>query len=666
MTATLATHYDEASETVGLHLAGTIEPLAKGWRLAFTSVVRLTPTPASGVALVERLASYHVVEPDPPSQLAPGDPFTAAALTPGHRPRHANDGPVSGFVIRSDGSTIPLRVAPMTTSAPATPPAARSRSASDGRHTAAPDRSVAPLVPFPRALSVANDNDYADTSRTTLTLRPTSDDRVVTAWNAIVDLERRRVETCALNESGGMPVTAVIDGDFAVGSGDEAYTIDIAAGSVELTAASPAALRHGLITLARWSTVGLPRRASVDDRPTYRWRGLHIDLARRWFEPEVVERLIDEAAWLKLTRLHLHLTDDEAWRLPIDRRPDLAALGGTRGLGLAIPPLLGDGAGPTGRAYTTDEISAWVRRSDDLGVTLVPEVDVPAHAHAALAASPDLRDPDDRSGATSVQFFVDNVLVPGHPATARWLDDVFDAVAELFPSSPWIHIGGDEVPEGAWSGSPVVARFMAAHQLTTTRQVEAAFHRGLVASIAQRTGRRVGAWQEAAESGGFRPDDGYVIGWRTTEASRQLAAEGHDVVVAPGQAYYLDMAVSEDWEAPGASWAGATTLEDVCDFEPDAGWNDVERAHLLGIQACLWTEHVVDATTLDQLMFPRLDAIAERAWTGRIEGGADSLRQRASRRGPSPVGHHRDADEQREQRPSEPGGDSARLDLGTD
>src|SRR5690606_6996293 len=120
--------------------------------------------------------------------------------------------------------------------------------------------------------------------------------------------------------------------------------------------------------------------------------------------------------------LHLHLTDDEGWRLPVASRPELGDAGARRGQGLPLPPMLGGGPEHTGRAYTPGEIAEWVRRADDLGITLVPEVDMPGHMHAALTALPHLRDPDDASGAMSVQFFTDNVLVPGRPATDEFVD----------------------------------------------------------------------------------------------------------------------------------------------------------------------------------------------------------------------------------------------------
>ena len=350
--------------------------------------------------------------------------------------------------------------------------------------------------------------------------------------------------------------------------------------------------------------------------PAHAFRGLHLDLARQWFEPDVVLRVLDAAAERRLTHLHLHLTDDEAWRLPVAQYPALAEHGGTRGHGRRLPPMLGGGASPAGRAYTPAEIGRWVTHAAGLGIVLVPEVDLPAHNHAALTALPELRDPDDTSHARSVQFFTDNVLVPGLATTQRFLTAVVDTLAELFPHSPHLHIGGDEVPAGAWRGSPTVRALQAAHGWESVREIEAHFHRELIALIHARTGRHVGAWQEAAESGGMQPDDGYVVAWRTAADGQALAASGYDVVLAPGDAYYLDMALDARWDTPGMHWAGATSLADVQAFAPGAGWTPSERARLLGVQACLWTELVPDEATLWQRLLPRLDAFAERAWAG--------------------------------------------------
>jgi hexosaminidase len=592
-------------------------PLPEGWRIALTSIVPLQPPPETA-RLVRRVATYHEIEPAAPHSASPS--WHVDGIGVGHRPRHANDGPTAAFVILPDGSTIDADLRPMER-AGGTP----SRTAPSPPSAAVTDAAAAPqvaaLIPMPRDLRVAPNARGVHYGARLADAPPAA----ASAWDAVAELAGRLIESPSLTAAGSLRVSATIS-DTLTG---EAYRIHIAGDEALVRAGGIDGFRRAFVTLAQWAPAGIPTAATVEDAPRWTWRGLHVDLARRWYEPDAVARIIDLAAWRKLDRVHLHLTDDEAWRLPVAEWPELADVGGTRGHGLALPPMLGSGRLPYGRAYTEAEIAAWVRTADALGVVLVPEVDLPAHCHAALTARQDLRDPGDTSGARSVQDFVDNVVVPGLPQTNAFLTAVVDALANSFPTSPWLHIGGDEVPQGAWRGSPVVDAHRRARDLAATRDVEADFHHELVRLIGARTGRRVGAWQEAAQSGGVRPGDGYVVAWTSPDAARELAAAGHDVVVSPGQAYYLDMAPDDDWDTPGMSWAGTVRLEDTCDFEPGGGWTDEQLTHLVGVQACLWSEHVADAATFDRLAFPRLDAIAERAWTGRIDGGPASLRERA-------------------------------------
>ncbi len=327
--------------------------------------------------------------------------------------------------------------------------------------------------------------------------------------------------------------------------------------------------------------------------------------------------MIDVAAWRGFNRLHLHLTDDEAWRVPVDDYPALTEVGAWRGHGMAIPPLLGSGPAPFGGSYTAAQIAGWGTRAAAAGVVIVPEVDLPGHCFAALAAVPELRDPADSSGAVSVQSFVDNVLNPGVAATRPFLEAVAGALADLFPS-PWLHVGGDEVADGAWSRSPAAQAYAAAQGIEGSSAVGAAFMAEIIELVSATTGRRVGVWQEAAESGALRPGEGYVVGWKSGADCRQLAAAGHTVVAAPAEVYYLDMAVDDDWASPGANWAGHSSVADIEAFDPVDGWSPDERARLAGIQACVWTEHVPDRPTLERLLFPRLDAIAATAWQTRF------------------------------------------------
>ena len=611
----LRSAYDDIGRSVSIELAVSIDVVA-GWQLAFTSLQQLTPV--DGARLVEQIGSYHVIEPADRFALAAGERWSVPDCDVSHRARHANDGPASAYLITPDGATHPIDVIAMVG-----PEALDRRSDAPSSADLAHDERPA-LLPYPGHLDIV---DPTPSDRRTARLGADSD-VAVAAWQAIASLAARRGPS-PLTSQASEPADVVVTARLDERLGAETYRLLIDVDGISVAAGDEAGLRHAFVTLAQWLPIGLPTCARVVDRPRYAWRGLHVDLARQWFEPDVVDRLIDDAAWRKLSRLHLHMTDDEAWRIPVDAYPELATIAARRGHGLPLPPMLGSGPEPVGRAYTTDEIARWVRRADELGVVLVPEVDLPGHLHAALTAIPSLRDRDDRSGARSVQYFVDNVLVPGADGSQEFLDQVVDAVASLFPKSPWIHVGGDEVPDGAWRRSPIARRFAADNAITTTNGLEAAIHRDLVEAIRTRTGRAVGAWEEAAHVGGAAAGDGYVIGWRSVAVNRELAALGYDVVVAPGQAYYLDMAVDDAWSTPGMSWAGSTSLADVCAFDPEDGWTSGERARLLGVQACLWAEHVHDEVALRERLFPRLDAVAERAWTGSIVGGPPSLARRS-------------------------------------
>ena len=429
---TLRSSYDDIARRVTLGFDAAVD-LAAGWRLAFTSLPQLTPVDTDSIELVERLASFHLVAMTEPAPSGAGASWEIGECEVSHRARHANDGPVSAYVVTADGSTIDVDVAPMTGPAALTP--ARP-SVHDLEVAAAPDDRPT-LLPYPTHVAITDDTATVATTARLVSFEDGAD----VAWSAVADLAERRGAP-VLTDDGIAAVAARLDARL----GAAAYRMLVDDGAVEVTAGDLDGFLHAFVTLAQWLPSGLPTAARVVDRPRYAWRGVHLDVARQWFEPDVVERLIDDAAWRKLSRVHLHLTDDEAWRLPVAAYPALSEIGGRRGHGLPIPPLLGSGAAPTGRAYTNDEIARWVERADRLGVVLVPEIDLPGHLHAALTAMPELRDPDDTSEAESVQYFEDNVLVPGIAATHRFVDHVVDADPALYPKSPSIQVGCDDVP----------------------------------------------------------------------------------------------------------------------------------------------------------------------------------------------------------------------------
>jgi hexosaminidase len=271
-----------------------------------------------------------------------------------------------------------------------------------------------------------------------------------------------------------------------------------------------------------------------------------------------------------------------------------------------LPPLLGSPAERYGIVYSRTGLGALARRAEELAISLVPEIEVPGHCYAMLQAMPELRDPAD-AGVHR------NVLNPAASKTYEVLESVFGEVARLFPS-PWIHIGADEVPGDAWLASPVARALMQDRGWHGNYQLQSYFLRR-VQEIVHRLGRRTGAWEEAALEGGIDPRDSYLVAWRAAANGVALAAQGYDVVLAPGEAYYLDMAQSEDWWEPGMDWAGTVSPERCYSYDPGGDWPHELKPHLLGIQACRWGEHLHDRSLFDVLTFPRLSAVAESAWT---------------------------------------------------
>ena len=409
---------------------------------------------------------------------------------------------------------------------------------------------------------------------------------------------------------GGLTVRLVSAGQSA-----EAYRIRFAKPAVVVEASGRAGFLYGLITLAQIlrgaracpETFLFPLSGEISDQPAMVWRGTHLDVARQFYTTSEVKRLLMILAWNKLNRFHWHLSDDEAWRVEIDAYPELTEVGAWRGHGLAIPPLLGTGAGRTGGYYTKAAVREVVALAARLGIVVVPEIDVPGHCYALLQAIPALRDPGETGLYYPVQGFPNNCLNPARPETCTILQTILDELIALFPAKIF-HIGADEVPLAAWSGSPAAlerlrtvggAAMAAAHgdrvntrtnthgadaiEGTGAAVLQAEFLHRVQAFLATR-GCITGGWEEAAHGNVIDKARAYLVGWRDMAVSGKLAGEGYDIVVSPGQAYYLDMAQSADWPEPGASWAGWSGPQETYEFDPVAGWSAAQRRHLLGVQ----------------------------------------------------------------------------------
>ncbi|MFJ7900690.1 beta-N-acetylhexosaminidase [Streptomyces sp. NPDC096198] len=373
----------------------------------------------------------------------------------------------------------------------------------------------------------------------------------------------------------------------------------------------------------RWEVPGVV----VEDAPRFRWRGLLLDVARHFTPTDGVLRRLDQMAAHKLNVLHLHLTDDQGWRLEIGRHPALTAVGAWRPrtrFGHRASPLWEEK--PHGGFYTRDDIREIVAYAAARHITVVPEIELPGHSQAAIAAYPGLGNTDAVDTA-SLRVWDDwgispHVLAPTE-ATLRFYEEVFEEVLELFPS-PFIHIGGDECPREQWRRSPAAQARLRELGLSGEDALQTWFVRHFDGWLAAR-GRRLVGWDEILEDGSGGPGgatalDGLTGGavvssWRGRAGGVAAARAGHDVVMCPEQQVYLDHRQHPGPHEP-VPIGQVRTLEDVYRFEPvPPGLTEEQARHVLGAQAQVWTEVMEDQARVDYQLFPRLAAFAETVWS---------------------------------------------------
>ena len=233
---------------------------------------------------------------------------------------------------------------------------------------------------------------------------------------------------------------------------------------------------------------------------------------------------------------------------------------------------------------------------------------------ATLFSLPELVDGQEAPDSyRSVQGYPNNALNPAVEFTYEFLGKVFDEMVTLFPGE-YLHIGGDEVAHGSWLSSPLCKALMEREKLAGTAELQSYFLKRIKAMLSER-GKKLVGWNEVSHGGGVDRDGTLLMAWEKSEVGIELAQEGYDVVMTPGQAYYLDMAQAEAWAEPGASWAGYAPPEHTYAYEAEGELPEVLREKMRGIQACIWTENFLSRAYFNRLVFPRLPAIAEAAWT---------------------------------------------------
>jgi len=369
----------------------------------------------------------------------------------------------------------------------------------------------------------------------------------------------------------------------------------------------PAVFRRSKMSGVRWAIPAV----QIQDAPRFTWRGTMLDVARHFMPKHDVLRFIDLMAMHRLNVLHLHLTEDQGWRIEILRYPRLTEVGAWRRESQvgAEADARGDGR-PHGGYYTQDDIREIVAYAAERFITVVPEIESPGHVQAALAAYPELGVTAEKPEVWTRWGINPNVL-NAEESTVDFFTNVLDEVMELFPS-PYIGVGGDECPKDQWRADPRTQQRMAELGVQDEEALQSWFIRRLDDHLTA-AGRRLFGWDEILE-GGLAPG-ATVASWRGMTGAVTAARRGHDVVACPDDGVYLDYRQSDSPDEP-IPVSIVLTIRDVYGFEPvPAELTKEEARHVLGGQANIWTEHMDSPRAVDFFAFPRLCALAETLWS---------------------------------------------------
>jgi len=440
---------------------------------------------------------------------------------------------------------------------------------------------------------------------------PTEHADLVELGNEIWRTWRMGEPFVATGESG---IVCEIDDDFA----DEEYNLAISDSQIDLRAGGRAGLVHGMHTLLQlWpepeSADRSIRGCEIHDKPRFAWRGGHLDVCRHFMPNEFIYRFIDLLALMKFNVFHWHLTEDQGWRIEIKRYPKLNEIGAWRAetvIGHARAPEGYDGK-VHGGFYTQEEIRKIVAYACARGINIVPEIEMPGHAQAAIASYPELG-----NGADNIKpwttFGVSEHVYNVNPSTFDFLFGVLDEVLELFPSTH-IHIGGDECPKTEWKSSAQAQQVMQENNLADEDELQSWFI-GKVSDYLMSRGRKLVGWDEILE-GGLAPG-AIVMSWRGEAGGIEAAQHGHDVVMTPGAYTYFDHYQSADKENEPLAIGGCTPIEKVCEYNPvPAGLSEQQAKHVLGSQFQLWTEYMPTPKDVERMMLPRAFALSEVLWS---------------------------------------------------
>ena len=479
------------------------------------------------------------------------------------------------------------------------------------------------IIPRPQQVNVRNDAPFTLNTKTVISLGTNSQDMKRNANMLASYIEQATGIRPAVGKSkNGAAIVLTIDKTIANAEG---YKLDADAKQIRIAGASAAGVFYGIQTLrkslplvnGKASKVSIPA-VHIADAPRFAYRGTHLDVSRHFVTADSVRQFIDMLALHNINRFHWHLTDDQGWRIEIKKYPLLTQIGSKR-----AQTVIGHNSGkydgkPYSGFYTQKQIRDIVKYAADRYITIVPEIDLPGHMQAALAAYPDM-------GCTGGPYEVwqkwgvsDNVLCAGNDKTLTFIDNVLKEITQLFPSK-YIHVGGDECPKTQWQKCPKCqARIKAlnleakdGHSAEERLQSYIITH---ASNYLKSLGRNTIGWDEILEGG--LAEGATVMSWRGESGGIAAAKQHHDVVMTPNSYLYFDYYQSLDKANEPLAIGGYLPLETVYSYEPMPKELTADEArHIIGVQANIWTEYMPTFKQMQYMALPRLAALSEVQWS---------------------------------------------------
>ena len=480
---------------------------------------------------------------------------------------------------------------------------------------------------FPGLVPAPSDIEFLDSNldiNETIGLDYNSEDKNLTNITTLAKSELSSIgyKTTESNNIGGQTKLS-IGVDQNISESPESYKLKIDAKGIEITGSDYAGTFYGMQTLVQiLETIKIKNTNTVSsvvisDSPRFKWRGMLLDVGRHMFPADFIKRYIDIIAAHKMNVFHWHLTEDQGWRMPIEKYPKLESIAAWRKETLighyTDKPRKFDGK-PYGGFYTKEEIVDIIEYAKQRSVTIVPEIELPGHATAALSAYPELSCTGGPHEAETIWGIHKEVYCAGNEETFYFLENVLKEVSEIFPG-PYIHIGGDECPKTRWEKCQKCQKRIEEEGLKDEHELQSYFIKR-IEKVLEKFDKRLVGWDEILE-GGLAPN-AIVHSWRGMDGGIEAANAGHEVIMSPTTYAYFDYYQSEDKDNEPLAIGGHLPLSKVYDFEPVPDKIDSDKRHLiLGGQANLWTEYIPTTEKAEYMLLPRMCALAENVWSPR-------------------------------------------------